>query len=69
MVNAAWAYGIGSCILMAPKMFFETDAAKPYIEKLSFSDGYEFLMAIGFGYPDENPDAKPRITEKIKFVE
>ena len=69
MVNAAWAYGVGSCIQMAPKMFFETDAAKPYLEKLSFSEGYEFLMAIGFGYPDETPEAKPRISEKIKFVE
>lgn len=68
MVNAAWAYGIGSCIQMAQKMFFETEAAKPYLEKLSFSDGYEFLMAIGFGYPDEKPEAKARITEKIKFV-
>lgn len=69
MVNAAWAYGIGSCIQMAPKMFFETEAAKPYLEKLSFPEGYEFLMAIGFGYPDETPEVKPRIKEKIRFVE
>lgn len=68
MVNAAWAYGIGSCIQMAPKQFFESEKAKPFLEKLSFSDGYEFLMVIGFGYPDEKPEAKPRIKEKIKFV-
>lgn len=69
MVNAAWAYGIGSCIQMSPIQFMKTEAAKPYIEKLSFSEGYEFLMAIGFGYPDETPEAKPRIKEKIQFVE
>lgn len=69
MVNAAWAYGIGSCIQMAPMEFMKSEEAKPYLEKLSFSDGYEFLMAIGFGYPDETPEAKPRIKEKIKFVQ
>lgn len=69
MVNAAWAYGIGSCIQMMPLEFMKSEIAKPYLEKLSFSEGYEFLMAIGFGYPDENPEVKPRIKEKIKFVE
>lgn len=69
MVNAAWAYGIGSCIQMAPMEFMKSEEAKPYLEKLSFSEGYEFLMAIGFGYPDEQPEAKPRIKEKIKFIQ
>lgn len=69
MVNAAWAYGVGSCIQMAPIEFMKSEAAKPYLEKLNFSEGYEFLMVIGFGYPDEKPEAKPRIKEKIRFVE
>lgn len=68
MVNAAWAYGIGSCIQMAPMEFMKSEKAKTYMEKLSFSEGYEFLMAIGFGYPDETPEAKPRIKEKIKYI-
>ena len=68
MVNAAWEYFIVSCIQMAPMEFMKSEEAKPYLEKLSFSEGYEFLMAIGFGYPDEQPEAKPRIKEKIKFV-
>ena len=70
MVNAAWAYGIGSCIQMSPVHFMKSEAAKPYLEKLSFSDGYEFLMVIGFGYPkNEIPEAELRIKEKIHFVE
>lgn len=69
MVNAAWVYGIGSCIQMGPVGLLKTEEAKPYLEKLSFSEGYELLMAVGFGYPDETPDAKPRIKEKIRFVE
>lgn len=69
MVNAAWAYGIGSCIQMAPVGFMKSEAARPYLDKLDFSDGYELLLVVGFGYPDETPVAKPRIKEKIKFVE
>lgn len=69
MVNAAWAYGIGSCIQMAPVGFMKSEEARPYLEKLSFSEGYELLMVVGFGYPDENPEANARIREKIKFVE
>jgi Nitroreductase len=68
MVNSAWAYGIGSCIQMGPVRFMKSEAAKSYLEALGFSEGYEILMAIGFGYPDENPDAKPRIQEKIRYV-
>ena len=69
MVNAAWAYGIGSCIQMGPVQFMKTDKAKEYLDKLSFSEGYELLMAVGFGYPDEQPQPKARITEKIKFID
>lgn len=68
MVNAAWAYGIGSCIQMGPVQFLKSEKAKPYLDKLSFSEGYELLIAIAFGYPDEQPQAKPRIQEKIKFI-
>lgn len=68
MVNTAWAYGIGSCIQMAPKEFMNSEEARPYLEKLSFSEGYEFLMVIGFGYPDQSPEAKPRDIDKIKYI-
>lgn len=68
MVNAAWAYGIGSCIQMSPLEFMKSEKAKPYLDKLSFSEGYEFLMAIGFGYPDEKPEVTSRIKEKIQFI-
>lgn len=69
MVNAAWAYGIGSCILMGPIQFLKSETNKQYLDKLSFSEGYELLMAIGFGYPDEQPQVPARIKEKIKFID
>lgn len=69
MVNTAHALGIGSCIQMGPVQFLKTDTAKHYLDKLNFSDGYELLMAIGFGYPNESPDPKPRDTSKIKYID
>lgn len=69
MVNTAWAYGIGSCIQMGPIQFMNSDIAKPFVQKLAFSDGYDLIMAIGFGYPDETPDAKPRDHSKIKYFD
>ena len=39
------------------------------MKKLDFSEGYELLFAIAFGYPDESPAAKPRDESKVRFVE
>lgn len=70
IILSAWSMGIGTCCLGgAPRMMKDTPAAAPYIERLGFSEGYELLYAIGIGYPDETPDAKPRDANKIKYVE
>ena len=67
---AAWAKGIGSCCLgSSPRMIKDAPSAKPYLEKLGFSEGYEFIYCIALGYPNETPDAKPRKMDMIKFVE
>ena len=60
MMLSAWSMGIGSCCLGSPARF---------MKKLNFSEGYELLYCIGFGYPDETPAAKPRETSKVQFVE
>ena len=44
-------------------------AAAPYLEKLAFPENYTLLYAIGVGYPDEAPEAKPRDTSKVRFIE
>ena len=44
-------------------------AAAEYMKQLGFSEGYELLYAIAFGYPDEMPAAKPREVSKVKFVD
>lgn len=70
MVLSAWSMGIGSCCLGNPVRFMLTTAeAAPYLQKLDFSEGYELLYCIAFGYPDETPAAKPRNAEKVRFVD
>ena len=69
MMLAAQSMGIGSCCLGSPAAFMRSPAAAEYLKKLGFSEGYELLYCIAFGYPDETPAAKPRDLTKIKFVE
>lgn len=69
MMISAWSMGIGSCCLGSPARFMKTPEAAEYLQKLGFSEGYELLYCIGFGYPDEAPAAKPREAAKVKFME
>ena len=70
MVLSAWSMGVGSCCLGGPVRFMlTTPEAAPYLEKLDFSDGYELLYCIAFGYPDETPAAKPRKADKVRFID
>lgn len=70
IVHAAWSMGVGSCIMAIPARFMNTtEEAKPWIEKLGFSEGYEIQYCISLGYPAETPEARPRDLNKIKFVE
>lgn len=69
MMLSAWSMGIGSCCLGSPVRFLKSETAKEFYDKLQFSDGYELVYAIGFGYPDEAPAEKPRDAQKIKYVD
>ena len=67
---SAWSYGVGSVCLASPvRMMMDNDACKPVLEKLGFSENYELSLCIGLGWPDESPEAKPRIMEKVKFID
>lgn len=67
---SAWSYGVGSICLGIPVRFLtDNDVCKPIVEGLGFSEGYEFCLCIGLGYPDETPQARPRDMGKVKFLE
>ena len=64
MMLAAQSMGIGSCCLGSPAAFMRSPAAAEYLKKLGFSEGYELLYCIAFGYPDEAPAANSVIPMK-----
>lgn len=67
---AAQSLGLGSVVMGGPAMLLSTNpAAKPYLDKLNFSEGYKLRIVVGLGYPDEAPDAKPRDLGKIQFID
>ena len=69
MMLAAQSLGLGSICMMGPLMWLNSEAGEPIIASLGFSEGYEPLLCIGIGYADEQPDARPRNKEVIKYVE
>ncbi len=69
MMLAAQSLGLGTCCLGGPVRFLKAnEEAKPYLDRLGFSEGYELLYILAIGYPDEQPAAKPRDLNKIKYV-
>lgn len=76
MVLSAWSMGVGSICLGSPVRFLdgsESIRSNPEIrkvmDKLDFSEGFQLVLCVGFGYPLESPDAKPRDESKFKFVD
>lgn len=70
MILAAQSMGIGSCCLGSPIRFMLTEPeAAEYVKRLELPEGYNLLYCIAFGHPDESPEAKPRDTSKIKFID
>lgn len=70
MILAAQSLGLGTCCLGGPVRFMKSDPqAVPYLERLDLPEGYELLYAIGIGYPDEAPEAKPREKGKVRFID
>jgi nitroreductase len=70
MMLAAWSMGIGSCCLGSVIPVMNSEAAKPYLERLNFPEGYHLQLAIAFGYPaGEIPEAPARDASKAYYIE
>ena len=69
MMLAAQSLGLGTVCMASPVMFLTQPAGAEFLSSLSFSEGYEPLICIGIGYADEEPAAKPRNKEVIKYIE
>ena len=70
MILSAWSMGIGSVCLGGPARFMKANPeANEYLKQMGFSENYDLLLCIGFGYPAETPKAKPRDAAKVKFMD
>ena len=65
LLNAASILGIGSCWIHRAKQMFETEEGKELLRKWGLKDT---LVGVGnciLGYPDEEPQARPRLDGRI----
>ena len=70
MMLSAWSLGVGSVCLGSPVRFLtDNELCRPLVERLGFSEGYEFCLCVGLGYATEKPEAKPRDMGKVRFID
>ena len=70
MMLAAQSIGLGTCCLGGPVRWLNTNAdAKFFLERLDIPEGYKLNYILAIGYPDEQPDAKPRDASKAKYIQ
>ena len=70
MMLAAQSLGLGTCCLGGPVRFLNTNAdAKFFLDRLDIPEGYKLNYILAIGYPDEQPEAKPRDASKVKIIQ
>ena len=69
MMLAAQSLGLGTCCLGGPVRFLlSNEKCKFFIDRLDIPEDYKLNYIIAIGYPDEQPDAKPRDESKVKYI-
>ena len=66
---AAQSMGLGTCCLGGPVRFLlSNEKCKFFLDSLDIPADYKLNYIIAIGYPDEQPEAKPRDASKVKFI-
>ena len=66
---AAQSMGLGTCCLGgAVRFLLSNEKCKFFLDRLDIPADYKLNYIIAIGYPDEQPDAKPRDASKVKFI-
>ena len=69
MMLAAQSLGLGTCCLAGPVRFLvSNEKCKFFIDRLDIPEDYKLNYIIAIGYPDEQPEAKPRDESKVKYI-
>lgn len=66
---SAQSLDLGTCSLGSVARLLMDPKAKDVLTSLNLPKDYEVVLAISLGYPNESPDAKPRETAKVKFID
>jgi len=70
MMLAAQSMGLGTCCLGGPVRFLlSNEKCKFFLDCLDIPADYKLNYIIAIGYPDEQPDAKPRDASKVKYIQ
>ena len=69
MMLAAQSMGLGTCCLGGPVRFLlSNEKCKFFLDRLDIPADYKLNYILAIGYPDEQPDAKPRDVSKVKYI-
>ncbi len=69
MMLAASSLGLGTCCLGGPVRFLvSNEKCKFFLDCLNIPADYKLNYILSIGYPNEQPDAKPRDASKVKFI-
>lgn len=69
MMLAAQALGLGTCCLGGPVRFLlSNEKCRFFLDRLDIPEDYRLNYIIAVGYPNEQPDAKPRDISKVKYI-
>ena len=69
MMLAAQSLGLGTCCLQGPvRYLLASEKCKFFLDRLDIPADYRLNYIIAIGYPDEQPDARPRDAAKVKFI-
>ena len=69
MMLAAQSMGLGTCCLGGPVRFLvSNEKCKFFLDRLDIPADYKLNYILSIGYPDEQPDAKPRDASNVKYI-
>ena len=66
---AAHALGLGACWIHRAKETFETEEGKAILAKFGIEGEYEGIGNCILGYPDHDPDKKPRKENRVYYID
>ena len=66
---SAQSMGLGTCSLGSLARLINSPEGTEVRTALNLPEGYETVLGISLGYPNETPDAKPREMTKVQYID